>query len=165
MSGEDGQPAAIDRLLTSRPEVGPLRVMLEPAMSAVETGRRAILNHLAPLDLGAQVINRIEVILEELVGNLVRHGIGCGGEDAVMTVDVIARPDEIELAVEDNGLEFNPLELTTPSRFTTLEEAELGGLGIPLIRRLSRKVSYRRVDPEDGENGIGRNRVVVTIAR
>ena len=82
-----------------------------------------------------------------------------------MTVDVIARPDEIELVVQDNGPEFNPLELTTPSRFTTLEEAELGGLGIPLIRRLSRKVSYRRVEPEDSDDGVAHNRVVVTIAR
>jgi anti-sigma regulatory factor (Ser/Thr protein kinase) len=127
-------------------------------MSAVETGRLAILGYLAPLALDDRVINRIEVVFEELVGNLVRHG----AVDRII-VHVDARSDEIELAFEDGGPEFNPLELTTPSRFTTLEEAEIGGLGIPLVRRLSRGVRYERVD-DDGEVP-GLNRVVVTIAR
>lgn len=165
MSVEDRRPDAPDRLMTGPADVAPLRVVLEPAMSAVESARSAILRHLVPLALDGQVVNRIEVVLEELIGNLVRHGVGYAGEEAIMTVDVAVRPDEIELIVEDNGAEFNPLELTTPSRFTTLEEAELGGLGIPLIRRLSRRVSYRRIELDDGEDGMARNRVAVTIAR
>jgi serine/threonine-protein kinase RsbW len=132
------------------------RIALPAVMSAVETGRLAILDYLAPLALDDRVINRIEVVVEELVGNLVRHG----AVDMIAVV-VLARPDEIELAFEDGGPEFNPLELTTPSRFTTLEDAEIGGLGIPLVRRLSRSVRYERLDDEDPAV----NRVTVTIAR
>ena len=165
MTDDDGHRVAPDRLLTSRPEGEAIRIALEPSMSAVESGRCAILRHLAPLALGEQVINRIEVVFEELVGNLVRHGVADAGGTAIMTVDLLARRDEIEMVVEDNGPEFNPLEMTTPSRFTTLEEAELGGLGIPLIRRLSRKLRYERVEAEESADGMPRNRVVVTIAR
>jgi serine/threonine-protein kinase RsbW len=154
---EHGRRAAIpDEAVMPRGDGKAMRVTLPAAMSAVETGRLAILDYLAPLALDERVINRIEVIFEELVGNLVRHG----AVDAI-TTEILARPDEIQLVFEDGGPEFNPLELTTPSRFTTLEEAEIGGLGIPLVRRLSRSVRYDRV--EDVEPAL--NRMVVTIAR
>ena len=160
MNGDD-RPAAVSEEASAPCQSGkPARIVLETTMSAVETGRLAILDHLAPLALDDRVINRIEVIFEELVGNLVRHG----AVDSI-TLDILTRPDEIEFAVEDEGAEFNPLELTTPARFTTLEEAELGGLGIPLVRRLSRSVRYQRIDPEDDDREVGRNRVVVTVAR
>jgi serine/threonine-protein kinase RsbW len=160
MNREDRPAAVSDEAPASGQTGQPARVMLETAMSAVETGRLAILDYLAPLALDDRVINRIEVILEELVGNLVRHG----AVDAI-ALDILARPNEIELVVEDDGPEFNPLELTAPARFTTLEEAELGGLGIPLIRRLSRSLRYERIDPENDGEGIGRNRVLVTVSR
>ncbi len=158
MTDHGRQGAVPDETVTSRGDGKAVRITLTTSMSAVETGRLAILDYLAPLALDNRVINRIEVIFEELVGNLVRHG----AVDSV-AVGVLARPDEIELVFEDAGPEFNPLELTTPSRFTTLEEAEVGGLGIPLVRRLSRSVRYERID-DDGDDA-ALNRMVVAIAR
>jgi serine/threonine-protein kinase RsbW len=147
--------AASDDMVTAG-EGKAARITLPGTMSAIETGRQAILDHLAPLALPARTINRVEVIFEELVANLVRHA-------AVerITVDILARPNEIELVFEDGGPAFNPLDLTTPSRFTTLEEAEIGGLGIPLVRRLSRSMRYERVEDDDA----ALNRLTVTIAR
>jgi anti-sigma regulatory factor (Ser/Thr protein kinase) len=155
MSEDERGGAMPDEAVMPRSDGPALRLTLAAAMSAVETGRRAILDHLAPLALDERVINRIEVIFEELVGNLVRHG----AVDSI-ALEIGARVGEIELVFEDAGPEFNPLELTTPSRFTTLEEAEVGGLGIPLVRRLSRSLRYERVEEEPALN-----RVVVTIAR
>lgn len=156
---DQARPGAVgDDRVTSFGDWPPARFALPATLAAVETGRLAILDYLAPLAIEDRVINRIEVIFEELVGNLVRHG----AVDSI-TIGVLARPDEIELIFEDGGPEFNPLELTTPSRFTTLEDAEIGGLGIPLVRRLSRSVRYQRVD-DDGD-AVALNRVVVRIAR
>jgi serine/threonine-protein kinase RsbW len=160
MTDHARQGAVPDDTVTSCGDGKAARITLPAAMTAVETGRLAILDYLAPLALDPRVINRIEVVFEELVGNLVRHGTV-----DMITVAILARPQEIELVFEDAGPEFNPLELTTPSRFTTLEEAEIGGLGIPLVRRLSRSVRYERVEPEDAADEMARNRVVVTIGR
>jgi anti-sigma regulatory factor (Ser/Thr protein kinase) len=155
------RPATVsDEALTSCQAGEPVRIVLENTMAAVDAGRLATLDYLAPLALDDRVINRIEVILEELIGNLARHG----AVDA-LTLGILARPDDIELVIEDDGPEFNPLELTTPARFTTLEEAELGGLGIPLVRRLSRSVRYQRIDGDDDRGEPSLNRIVVTIAR
>jgi anti-sigma regulatory factor (Ser/Thr protein kinase) len=51
------------------------------------------------------------------------------------------------VAIEDDGIPFNPLEKETPDTDLPLEERKIGGLGIHLVRNLMDKVSYqRRVD-------------------
>jgi len=124
---------------------------LPKATSAVETGRLALMDYLAPLALDDRVINRLEVVLEELVSNVVRHA------DLATWVRLSARaaPDGIEVCVEDDGAEFNPLVAKENAAFDKLEDAALGGLGIPLIKRLTRSVDYERRD------GLNRIRVVM----
>ena len=41
-------------------------------------------------------------------------------------------------------LPFNPLGIETPDTELSLEEREIGGLGIHLIRKMIDRVSYRR---------------------
>jgi anti-sigma regulatory factor (Ser/Thr protein kinase) len=50
--------------------------------------------------------------------------------------------------------------LADPDRFDRLEDAALGGLGIPLIKRLTQSASYQRV----GSGKTARNRVEAIIA-
>lgn len=133
-----------------------LVLQLPNVMSSVEDSRVAVVEYLQPFGVGTPVMNRVEVILEELVSNLVRHSQG------TQAVSVIASylGDAISLVVEDDGAEFNPFELPEPEPFTTLADAKLGGLGVPLVRRLSSSTSYERV----GSGASARNRVSVTIA-
>jgi anti-sigma regulatory factor (Ser/Thr protein kinase) len=44
----------------------------------------------------------------------------------------------------DDGLPFNPLGIEAPDTELGLEEREIGGLGIHLVRNMMDKVSYRR---------------------
>ncbi len=126
-------------------------VELPMAISAVETGRLALLEHLAPLALDDRVINRLEVVLEELVSNVVRHaGLATGIKLSASTLS-----DGIVICLEDDGAEFNPLAAQENSPFGKLEDAALGGLGIPLIKRLTRSVEYDRC------GGFNRMRLII----
>lgn len=127
-------------------------VHLENSLSAIEDGRTALLAYLAPFQLDERVINRLEVVLEELVSNVVRHNVAA----TTVTLGAEYRDGNVKLAIEDDGAAFDPFELTTPSRFTTLEEAKLGGLGVPLIRRLTQSLHYERAN--------GCNRISAVIA-
>jgi serine/threonine-protein kinase RsbW len=100
-------------------------------------------------------MNRVEVVLEELLSNLIRHG-----ED-VTSIMIAAsyQGGSIELVVEDDGVGFDPLARPDPDPFTSLAEAPLGGLGIALVRRLTCAARYDRV----GTGAAARNRVSVSI--
>lgn len=125
---------------------------LPKAMSALEDCRLALLTYLGPFEIDERTINRIEVVLEELVTNVVRHS------SEATRLQVMADPSEegLRLCVEDDGEAFNPLEAEERGPFGKLEDAPLGGLGIVLVRRLSRSVEYSRLGST--------NRICATIA-
>lgn len=128
-----------------------LVVELPLAVSAVETARLALLDYLAPLALDDRLINRLEVVLEELVSNVVRHA----DLATLLKLSANTSDDSISICIEDNGAEFNPLAAQENTPFGKLEDAALGGLGIPLIKRLTRSVEYDRC------GSINRMRVII----
>jgi len=120
---------------------GDLILVLNNTIAAVEDGRVRMRAHLEPLALTPRAINRLEVVFEELISNVVRHGFAPGSDQTIL-VRIAGGPDLIELAVEDDGVAFDPLAAPEPEPFTSLETAKLGGLGVPTIRRFSLFVRY-----------------------
>jgi len=45
---------------------------------------------------------------------------------------------------EDRGREFNPLEVAEPDLETPIEDRQLGGLGIHLVKKMVDVATYRR---------------------
>lgn len=143
--------------------------MLNNTIAAVEDGRQPLLRHLEPQAPSPRVINRLEVIFEELVSNIVRHGFKAGSDQSIVVVAAV-RPGEIELTFEDDGVPFDPLAVAPPEPFTSLETAKLGGLGIATVRKLSASVRYEALAAEAQPRILGgrpfrpRNRLTVSIA-
>jgi anti-sigma regulatory factor (Ser/Thr protein kinase) len=130
-----------------------LNLTNQPAV--IEESRLAVVAFLEPLGVVTRTMNRVEVVLEELLSNLIRHGRDV---NAIM-VAAGYRGGSIDLVVEDDGAVFDPLGKPDPDPFTSLAEAPLGGLGIALVRRLTCAARYDRV----GTGAAARNRVSVSI--
>jgi len=87
--------------------------------------------------LGAEVQFDLNLALEELFINAVRHG-GCEGMPAAVHVRLEAAGQEIRVEFRDRGLAFDP---------TTAPPADLkliGGFGLQLVRGLMRDIRYQR---------------------
>lgn len=121
---------------------GPLELTLAGEIGAVEQSRDALVAWLGPLALDPQLANRLEVVLEELVSNIARHGAPV----SFIRVTASHNEGEVALIVEDDGPAFDPMERPDPVRPKSLATAQVGGLGLPLIKRLSRHLDYRRSD-------------------
>jgi len=92
--------------------------------------------------------------LEETLSNVIRHGYADQARHEI-AVSVRVRGDEVELAVTDDGQEFDPLSAPEVDLGVPLEERQAGGLGIHLVRNLTSDVAYRRHD--------GRNQLRIRI--
>jgi len=95
---------------------------------------------------------RVQVALDEVLSNVVRHGSAAGTVGSI-GVDLDLDGPRMEIVVTDDAPAFNPLEAPAPDTSVRLEERPLGGLGIPLIRALVDEVRYERRD--------GRNRLTL----
>jgi anti-sigma regulatory factor (Ser/Thr protein kinase) len=142
---------------------GTLKLVLNNTLAAVEDGRSEIMRFLGPLDAMAQ--NRLEVLFEELVSNTIRHGFAKGSGQSIH-VQVEREPDAITLVLEDDGLPFDPTQAELPEGFTSTsaETARVGGLGIPLIVKLSNALRYEEIAPGTDAGFHPRNRTSVSVA-
>lgn len=86
------------------------------------------------------------VALDEILSNVVRHGLpetaGLGAETIVLTFSVDG--DEMSVEVDDPGAPFDPLSRDAPDTSAPLEERRPGGLGIALVGSLMDSVQYER---------------------
>ena len=96
-----------------------------------------------------------ELVLEEMVSNVFRHGHDDGASH-VVDVTICVTPADIVLVISDDGRPFNPLERPDPVMPDDIADAAAGGLGIMLVRKAARRLAYERTG--------GRNRLTVTIA-
>ncbi len=88
---------------------------------------------------------KIKLVLDELFTNIVSYGYPDHREDKVR-ITLCMEPDAFRASIDDGGIAFNPLEEAgTPNITLSAEERPVGGLGIHLVKNLSRDIQYRRI--------------------
>ena len=97
-----------------------------------------------PLDL----VFKVNLALEEVVINVMNYG----HDDGLHEIEISLFSDENALTIEivDDGRPFDPLhDAPRPNVTGELEDRNIGGLGIHLVRKMMDDVRYRR---EQGKN-------------
>jgi len=103
---------------------------------------------------GVRARYNIELVFEEIIGNIVRYGAPPGGELRV-AVSVEINNDGIAVTFEDDGIPFNPCSRSDAANLRTLAEPAEGGFGLKLVHRLASSMRYERT--------ADLNRLVVTL--
>jgi len=84
----------------------------------------------------------INLCLEEVVSNVIRHGYS-DKEGQLLTVDCSSpRPGFFVFTVEDDAAPFNPLEIAALPTIDQQDPAQIGGQGIRLLRGFSDMLEY-----------------------
>ncbi len=91
----------------------------------------------------AAIRRSMGVALDELLNNTIAYGFA-GRRDGEVHVDVELRADRLCATLSDDGPPFNPLDQAAPDTGLPVEEREIGGLGIHLVRRMMDEVGYQR---------------------
>lgn len=99
--------------------------------------------------------NRVKLIVEELIVNVIQHAFDDGAKHTAL-LDIRTEPGGIVIVVEDDGMPFDPRQAHTPALKDLIDAGKSGGLGVEIIRKITSDLSYERVD--------GRNRVRAFVA-
>ena len=106
--------------------------------------------------LAPEVDYDLNLVLEELFVNAVRHG-GCEGMAEAVHVSLQVNGEDVLMEFADRGTPFDPTAVPAPRLEGPLEDRRGGGLGIHLVRGLTRDFEYRR---ETGRNVLTMRRPV-----
>ena len=99
------------------------------------------------LDVEDWIIPDVQLAVDEICSNVIKHGYGGRGGEIEVTVEPIE--DGVQVTVRDWGIAFDPQTVAVPNVDAPLELRSLGGLGLFLVRQLMDNVHFEF----DGERG------------
>lgn len=86
----------------------------------------------------------LKLAVEEAVSNVINYAYD--EEEGEITIEMKLQPKEVLVEIKDKGKEFDPLEIKEADTTASIEDREIGGLGIFLLRNLTDSLSYRRAN-------------------
>lgn len=95
-------------------------------------------NHWSPKSLF-----QVKLALEEVVTNTLSYGFN-GQHGQRILLKLIQENQHVTIDLSDNGVAFDPLQQPPPDLNASLEDREVGGLGVYLVRQMMDSVTYRR---------------------
>ena len=98
--------------------------------------------------LPPRIAQHLDLCSTEVVTNIMTHACSDAGAQRIL-LRLGWQGEDVALEVEDEGSRFDPLQVPRPVSASTLQDARVGGWGIPIVRRFSDGLHYRR---EDGRN-------------
>lgn len=84
---------------------------------------------------------KIRLCVEEAVVNIVEYAYGRG--DGWLEAETMNDGQSIMIILRDAGTPFDPLDKPDPDITLSVEERQIGGLGIFLCKQMMDEVSYR----------------------
>ena len=92
---------------------------------------------------------QLDVAIDEIFGNIAYYAYGKGRGNATIQIEMEDNPPKITLTFIDQGIPYNPLESKDPDITLDIEDREIGGLGIFLVKKTMDELSYEYVDGQN----------------
>lgn len=104
-------------------------------------------SHAEKFGLDPARVSEIMLAVEEAAVNVFNYAYPYGTGE--VGISCTGSGDTFIIEITDSGIPFDVLSLPDPDTTSSIEERNIGGLGVYFIRQLMDEVSYRR---EDGKN-------------
>lgn len=113
-------------------------ISLKPELKELYRLNEFILNELPEENL------QVNLISEEIFVNIVNYS-----KAEYIKVNIEFETPLLTMEFIDNGIEFNPLLKENPKIPETIDEAQIGGLGIFLTKEMAGELEYQYVNGEN----------------
>lgn len=118
---------------------------IENLPSVTEFVTQALENKNCPM----KIIMQMELVIEELFVNISNYAYFPEVGPAIVCRDFEENPKALKLIFTDYGKPYNPLKHEDPDTTLEVDEREIGGLGIFLVKKNVDEISYKY---ENGKN-------------
>jgi sigma-B regulation protein RsbU (phosphoserine phosphatase) len=97
-------------------------------------------------NLPIKIRRRMGLAFDDLLNNVISYAFRDEDEHEIDIRAELAG-NRLTVTISDDGIPFNPLGIKAPDTSLSLEDREIGGLGIHLVRNMVDEISYqRRID-------------------
>jgi len=115
-------------------------VRFPATISGLAEGGESLRAFLDGVELDPARRYQVELTFDEIAANIVRHG------QPVSIVELVVAIDQAEavLTFDDDGVAFDPRTHQDMRQPAPIEHAQVGGLGLVLVRNCASRIEYER---------------------
>ena len=115
----------------------------------IETVTNFVNEQLEALDCPMKAQMQIDIAIDELFGNIAHYAYNPEVGSATVRVEVIEDPLAVVITFIDKGVPYDPLAKADPDITLSVEERDIGGLGIFMVKKSMDEITY---EYKDGQN-------------
>jgi anti-sigma regulatory factor (Ser/Thr protein kinase) len=117
--------------------------LLKNRMSELDTLCNKLNEFGNAIGMSKKCLFQINLALDELFSNIVSYGF-TNSDEKKISFDIFQNDSVLTIRVEDDGVPFDPFNTEKTDVKCSLDEREIGGLGLLLIRKMMDEVNYTR---------------------
>ena len=115
----------------------------------IETVTDFVNEQLEVFDCPMKAQMQIDIAIDELFGNIAHYAYNPEIGKATVRIEVIEEPLSVVITFIDNGVPYDPLAKADPDTTLSIEDREIGGLGIYMVKKSMDEIAY---EYKDGQN-------------
>lgn len=122
-------------------------IELTAVIENLDTGLDFVLNGIEAAGVDRKTAWKIRLACEEVLVNVIHYAypINQHGNFTIF-YELTNDKQDLILKIMDKGVPFNPLEKEDPDVDLPLEDRQIGGLGIFMVRNIMEELTYTRED-------------------
>ena len=86
---------------------------------------------------------RVNLVFDEILTNIISYAYQDDAPHEIV-IGVELTPTTLVVNIEDDGIPFNPFAREEPDTSLSIEERDVGGLGIHLVKNVMDEATYHR---------------------
>jgi anti-sigma regulatory factor (Ser/Thr protein kinase) len=91
------------------------------------------------------LVNKIVMCMDELVTNVISYGyIDKADHEIEISAQVDGVKHEVSITIKDDGVEFDPTNPNKPNTRNSIQNRQIGGLGLHIVSSILDKMVYHR---------------------
>ena len=131
-----------------------LDVVLKNSLEELQRATGEIDAFLEQIGASGETVFNVHFVVEEMLSNVIKYAFKDSSQHEIL-LEITSEKKDLRIVIEDDGMEFNPLSVPEKKTDLPLQEREIGGLGIHLVRKIARDMTYLRRN--------GRNRLEMSL--
>jgi sigma-B regulation protein RsbU (phosphoserine phosphatase) len=135
-------------------DVGLLQIAIDSDLKEIERVNTEFEAFAAARNVPPGAIQKVRIVFDELLNNVISYGFD-DDESHEIDIEVAFYPDHLVIEVSDDGIPFNPFDRVGPDTTLSIQEREVGGLGVLLVTEMMDECQYQRHK--------NRNTVIMTL--
>ena len=125
------------------------QLIIEATVENLAKVTEFIIESLEEMNCKPKIIMQMELVIEELFVNVAHYAYRPDVGICTVQKEIEENPRAIVITFIDSGVPYNPLEHEDPDTSLGVEEREIGGLGIFLVKKNVDDISY---EYKNGQN-------------